>query len=235
MRHPFLESTYLNIGIYNRSLKKFAESLMMFKRLEILQKQVYGDKHILLLYTYKNIGTCYLGIGNSVGAKKYFRDCLELVEGVEYDSDKPDLKHKDEEERSLMYQNLYLTYVSEREYQNAIECTEKVIEIMSNIYGPRSKRIASKHYQLASSNLNMNKKPAAIKNIETAIDIHENSEDDKWKPKGAVDTAKEGHQGTLQQEAQAFNRLQYQNLLSSCLFIYGQDFDRVIKEAEKGI
>jgi len=63
MRHPFLESTYLNIGIFNRSMKKFGESLMMFKRLEALQKQVYGDDNISLLYTYKNIGTCYLGIG----------------------------------------------------------------------------------------------------------------------------------------------------------------------------
>jgi DNA-directed RNA polymerase subunit L len=27
MKHPFLEQTYLNVGIFNRSLKKFQESL----------------------------------------------------------------------------------------------------------------------------------------------------------------------------------------------------------------
>lgn len=103
MRHPFLESTYLNIGIFNRSMKKFGESLMMFKRLEQLQKQVYGDSNILLLYTYKNIGTCYLGIGQSDSARKYFRDCLELLETVVYDHEKPELIVKDKEEKAMLF------------------------------------------------------------------------------------------------------------------------------------
>jgi len=38
MKHPFLEGTYLNIAVFNRSMKKFGDSLMMWKRLETLQK-----------------------------------------------------------------------------------------------------------------------------------------------------------------------------------------------------
>jgi hypothetical protein len=63
VKHPFLEGTYMNLAIFNRSLKQFGESLMMWKRLEQLQKFLYGDDNMSLLYTYKNIGTCYLGIG----------------------------------------------------------------------------------------------------------------------------------------------------------------------------
>ena len=63
MKHPFLEQTYMNIAIFNRSLKKFSDSLMMWKRLEALQKDLYGEESPILLFTFKNIGTCYLGVG----------------------------------------------------------------------------------------------------------------------------------------------------------------------------
>ena len=36
MKHPFLENTYLNVAIFNRTVKSFGESLMMWKRLETL-------------------------------------------------------------------------------------------------------------------------------------------------------------------------------------------------------
>ena len=51
-----------------------------------------------LLYTYKNIGTCYLGIGQSDSARKYFRDCIELIQNAKCDHEKEDIKIKDKEE-----------------------------------------------------------------------------------------------------------------------------------------
>ena len=63
MKHPFLEQTFLNFGIFYRTLKKFADSLMMWKRLEELQKDLYGEEASALIFTWKNMGTCYLGIG----------------------------------------------------------------------------------------------------------------------------------------------------------------------------
>ena len=36
MKHPFLENTYMNVAIFNRTMKSFGESLMMWKRLESL-------------------------------------------------------------------------------------------------------------------------------------------------------------------------------------------------------
>jgi len=41
---------------------------------------------------------------------------------------------------------MYLTYITDREYTKAIECSEKCIQILSDIYGPRTKKLASKYY-----------------------------------------------------------------------------------------
>lgn len=135
---------------------------MMFKRLETLQKQIYGEMNICLLYTYKNIGTCYLGIGQSEQARKYFRDCIELIEGAVYDCEKPELKIKDREEIATLNQNMYLTFVSERAFDKALECSKKSIAIISDIYGPRSKKLPSKYYQNANSYLHLREKDLAV-------------------------------------------------------------------------
>ena len=95
MRHPFLEQTYLNIAIFNRSMKKYADALMMWKRLEALQVDLYGEDSITHLYTWKNIGTCYLGIGKSEEARKYFQDCIDLVGNLKGDHTKPEYTRKD--------------------------------------------------------------------------------------------------------------------------------------------
>ena len=146
MRHPFLEQTFLNIAIFNRSMKKYADALMMWKRLEALQTDLYGDKAITHLYTWKNIGTCYLGIGKSEDARKYFLDCIELVGSLKQDNVKPEFIRKDQEEIANLNQNLYLTYISDRDYEAAIRVTDVSLDIISKIYGPRSKRVASKWY-----------------------------------------------------------------------------------------
>jgi len=136
----------MNLAIFNRSLKQFGESLMMWKRLEQLQKFLYGDDNYMLLYTLKNIGTCYLGIGQSDTARKYFLDCISLIQNAKSDTVKEDLIVKDKEEIAQLNQNIYLTYVSDRKYIEAIESSEKAIEIIAEIYGSRSKRLSSKLY-----------------------------------------------------------------------------------------
>jgi tetratricopeptide (TPR) repeat protein len=144
MKHPFLEQTYLNIAIFNRSMKKFADSLQMWKLLEGLQRELYGDDSYTLLFTYKNIGTCFLGVGNSDKAREYFELCIELLDKCK--TNKPDIIKKDKDELSSLHQNMYLTYVSERNYQSALESAEKVIALMSELYGERAKRLSSKYY-----------------------------------------------------------------------------------------
>ena len=116
----------------------------------------------------------------------------------------------------------------------AIECSDEAIEILSEIYGERSKRLASKMYQRANSLLILNRKPEAIESIDKAIDLHDNPEADKYKPAGSEDAEKEG-KGNTADQAMNFNRIQYQNFLASSLFMHGKDWARTIKEAEKGV
>lgn len=51
--HPYLEQTYINIGIFNRTLKRYNEAERMFRLAEALQRAVYGDTHEVLVYTLK--------------------------------------------------------------------------------------------------------------------------------------------------------------------------------------
>ena len=72
---------------------------------------------------------------------------------------------KDREEESGLQQNLYLTYVSDRNYTAALEASEKVIQITSELHGERARRLSSKYYQKANSFLNLRKREQAIEAI----------------------------------------------------------------------
>jgi hypothetical protein len=47
------------------------------------------------MFTLKNVGTCYTAIGNSETARKYFKECQDIVNNLKYDCEKPDLRVKD--------------------------------------------------------------------------------------------------------------------------------------------
>ena len=144
----------------------------MWKLLEGLQKDMYGEESYNLLFTYKNIGTCFLGVGNSEKARDYFEMCIDLLDKCK--TTKLDIIKKDKEETSSLHQNLYLTYVTDRNYTAALASSEKVLEIMSELYGPRAKRLSSKYYQKANSFLNLRRREEAIEAIGMAISIFEN-------------------------------------------------------------
>ena len=233
MKHPFLEQTYMNIGIFNRSTKKFGEALMMWKRLESLQKDLYGENSLQLLYTYKNIGTCYLGISQGDNARKYFKDCLTLLDNLESDIDDKEMKDKDNEERAQLYQSLYLTYIADLQYEQALECTEKAIDLLTRLHGPRSRRLAPKFYQKSNSLLVLRRQEEAIESILKTIDLHTNPEE--IKEPSSKEAEKDDKLKQASDEAQKFNRIQYQNFLCSSLFMQGKDFARVQEEAVTGV
>lgn len=133
---------------------------------------MYGEESYNLLFTYKNIGTCFLGVGNSEKARDYFEMCIDLLDKCK--TTKLDIIKKDKEETSSLHQNLYLTYVTDRNYTAALASSEKVLEIMSELYGPRAKRLSSKYYQKANSFLNLRRREEAIEAIGMAISIFEN-------------------------------------------------------------
>ena len=217
----------MNLAIFNRTLRKFGESLIFWKKLENLQKEVYGEKSIVLFFTWKNLGTCYLGIGSSADAKKYFENCLQLLKDCPIDEDKLDVIKKDREEEASLYQNLYLVHVADRKYEEALRMCDNVIELLSEIHGERSKKLASKYHQKANCLLFLNQSQEAITNAEKAIDLHENPAPEKVAP-GEAEVRLAAADKDIN-----FSRIQYQSFLCSALFM-ANDFDRVDKECDKG-
>lgn len=61
--HPFLEQTVFNSAIFYRSTQQLQASLKMWQILKDIQETMYGEEKEVLVYTYKNIGICYLGFG----------------------------------------------------------------------------------------------------------------------------------------------------------------------------
>ena len=99
-----------------------------------------------MLHTLKNIGTCYIGLGKPEDARRYFGEVVDIIKSCQTDKDNEDTKRRDKEDIAGVYQNVYLTYVADRDFEKALEYTEKSHAIVRDIYGERSKRVASKYY-----------------------------------------------------------------------------------------
>ena len=180
MKHPFLEQTFMNIAIFNRSMKKFADSLQMWKLLEGLQKDMYGEDSYNMMFTWKNIGTCYLGIGNSDQARDYFQQCIDLIKKQDKDSFSDEIKKRDKDEIRELTQNLYHTFVSDRNFEKALECADHVIAGILEEDGQSSRKLSSKYYQKASSLLNLRRREDAIETIEKAIESFDANRDQPY-------------------------------------------------------
>ena len=52
----------------------------MWEWLKNIQEQVYGEDSEVLIYTYKNIGICYLALGIPEKAEDYYHKAIALKE-----------------------------------------------------------------------------------------------------------------------------------------------------------
>lgn len=84
----------------------------MWKLLEKLQVDLYGPNSFNLLFSWKNIGTCFLGTKNSEKAREYFNKCIDLID--KSDNGPADIAKRDKEEKAMFYQNINLTYIDDR-------------------------------------------------------------------------------------------------------------------------
>ncbi len=78
--HPFLEQTLTNLAILRRSSQQYFESLQMWEWLKNIQESIYGEDSEVLIYTYKNIGICYLALGIPEKAEDFYLKALNLME-----------------------------------------------------------------------------------------------------------------------------------------------------------
>lgn len=233
MKHPFLEQSYLNMGIFNRSLKKFGESLRTWQRLEELQKDLYGERSPVLLFTWKNLGTCCLGLGQSDQALKHFEASIGLLQEQPMDEDKEAVRTKDKVELLGLKQYLYLTHATDRNFASALEMAESCTELSAELYGPRSRKVATKLHQQATCLLQLGKKDKAAEAIEKAINVWEKPEENAVSIEEKEGTDPKG--AAAAEEQASFHRIQYQHLLASVLYMQGRNWDQAIEASERGI
>jgi tetratricopeptide (TPR) repeat protein len=67
-----------------------------------------------------------------------------------------------------------LTYATDRSFEQALEMADSCIELSSELYGPRSRKLSAKLYQKATSLLQLGRKEQAIETIQKTVEIYEN-------------------------------------------------------------
>lgn len=55
----------------------------MWEYLRFIQEQMYGKDSEVLVYTLKNIGICFLGLGLPDNAEEYYKRALEIMHKVQ--------------------------------------------------------------------------------------------------------------------------------------------------------
>ena len=94
-----------------------------------------------MIYTFKNIGICYLAMGLSEKSEEYYLKALNLMEHMKNEGEAaadPELLKEDREQMASIYNNLYLSSISNNEKEKAKEYIQKALHYNSLIYGPNS-------------------------------------------------------------------------------------------------
>lgn len=82
---------------------------------------MYGDQNEVLVYTYKNIGICYLALGLPEKAEENYTKALTIMNVLGDQSSDNELLKEDREQLAAIYFNLYLSALSNEDKEKAIE------------------------------------------------------------------------------------------------------------------
>jgi tetratricopeptide (TPR) repeat protein len=136
--HPFLEQTITNLAILKRTSQSYLESLQLWEWLKQIQEEVYGPDSEVIIYTYKNIGICYLAMGIPEKSEEYYLKALTLMEQMQSEGDSatdPELLKEDREQLASIYNNLYLSSVTNNEKDKAKQYIQKTLHFNSLVHG----------------------------------------------------------------------------------------------------
>ena len=130
-----------------------------------------GGTNHALVFTWKNQGACYLAMSRGTEAAKCFLDCIDLLNSMPIDEDQ-DLKiAQDREEQSNLYQNLYLTYIAESNFEKALGYMMKSIDMYHEAKNPNLQKLATKYYQKGNSLLYLGRRSESVEAIQKAIEL----------------------------------------------------------------
>ena len=136
-----MEQTITNLAILKRSTQSYLESLQLWEWLRQIQEEVYGPDSEVIIYTYKNIGICYLAMGIPEKSEEYYLKALSLMEQMHNEGDSatdPELLKEDREQMASIYNNLYLSSVTNNEKEKAKTYIQKTLNFNRLIHGENS-------------------------------------------------------------------------------------------------
>ncbi|TNV71246.1 hypothetical protein FGO68_gene16973 [Halteria grandinella] len=153
--HPFLEQTVTNLAILKRTQQDFRYALQLFEQLRRIQEAAYGPDNEAIIYTYKNVGVCYLALGIPERAEEYYLKALNLMSLI---SDSQGIKDEDalkedREQLASIYFNLYLSAMSNEDKLKAKEYNAKAMDLNILVHGPNSLQVSNGHF--ISANLSL--------------------------------------------------------------------------------
>ena len=101
---------------------------------------MYGESNEVLIYTYKNIGLCYLALSVPEKAEENYLKALDLMKvlKVEHPAQDVELLKEDNEQMAAIYFNLYLSSVANNEKEKAKAYNLKALELNTVLYGLNS-------------------------------------------------------------------------------------------------
>eukprot|EP00347_Sterkiella_histriomuscorum_P004219 403361289 len=176
--HPFMEQTILNLAIHFRANEQYMGALSLFNTLKGIQQKMFGVEAEALVYTYKNIGLCYLAIQNSEKAEENYLKALDIVEKLKAKR-KPNspeqqvqMQKEDYEQLASTYFNLYLSAIQKDKKDKCKEYNMKCLQYHILAKGDDKNLSCSNCYfiqaQLELKTLSLDE---AIKYIEKALSL----------------------------------------------------------------
>jgi tetratricopeptide (TPR) repeat protein len=129
-------------------MKQYTYALQFWEQLKKIQFNQYGEDHEVLIYTYKNLGICYLALGIPEKAEEFYLKALNIMNALEAVNpiDNPELLKEDREQLAAIYFNLYLSSISNEDREKAKEYNLKAMIYNQMIYGERSLQVSNNHF-----------------------------------------------------------------------------------------
>jgi len=179
--HPFLEQTITNLAIQKRTSQSYLESLQLWEWLKQIQEEVYGPDSEVIIYTYKNIGICYLAMGIPEKSEEYYLKALTLMEQMQSEGDSvadPELLKEDREQMASIYNNLYLSSVTNNEKDKAKQYIQKTLHFQNLVYGENSIQASNCQYIQSNCCLKLGQIDEAIECMNQAIKVFDNPDEE---------------------------------------------------------
>jgi tetratricopeptide (TPR) repeat protein len=106
---------------------------------------VYGPESEAIVYTYKNIGICYLALGVADKAEENYLNALNLMNLVKMEdaSQDEELLKDDREQLATIYFNLYLSSISNDDKEKARVYNLKALEYNKLVHGVNSIQVSN--------------------------------------------------------------------------------------------